>query len=100
MLRAMWTDPDFNPNHSAVDYAWVLEIPTPAWHPHDAKFSGTTMPEQGPPIHQERAYTSPIWYTPGKRKQPICRLQLCDHLLGWIRADMEGRSGRQRPQGS
>jgi len=63
-LRAMWTDPDFNPKHRAVYYARVLEIPTPTWQAYDAKFYGTTMPEQVPLSHQERAYTSPIWYQP------------------------------------
>ncbi len=64
-LRAVWTDPDFNPNHRAVYYARVLEIPTPTWQAYDAKFYGTKLPEQVPLSHQERAYTSPIWYTPG-----------------------------------
>jgi hypothetical protein len=63
-LRATWTDPDFNPKHAAVYYARVLEIPTPTWQAYDAKYFGTTMPEQVPLSHQERAYTSPIWYTP------------------------------------
>jgi hypothetical protein len=63
-LRAVWTDPDFNPNHRAVYYARVLEIPTPTWQAYDAKFYGVEMPEQVPLSHQERAYTSPIWYTP------------------------------------
>jgi hypothetical protein len=63
-LRALWTDPDFNPNHRAVYYARVLEIPTPTWQAYDAKFYGVTMPPQVPLSHQERAYTSPIWYTP------------------------------------
>lgn len=63
-LRAVWTDADFNPKHRAVYYARVLEIPTPTWQAHDAKFFGTKMPKQVPLSHQERAYTSPIWYTP------------------------------------
>ena len=63
-LRAVWTDPDFNPDHRSVYYARVLEIPTPTWQAYDAKFFGITMPKQVPLSHQERAYTSPIWYTP------------------------------------
>ena len=63
-LRAVWTDPDFDPKYRAVYYARVLEIPTPTWQAHDAKFFGITMPEGIPLSHQERAYTSPIWYTP------------------------------------
>lgn len=63
-LRAVWTDPDFNSKHHAVYYARVLEIPTPTWQAYDAQFYGVKMPEQVPLSHQERAYTSPIWYTP------------------------------------
>ena len=63
-LRAVWTDPDFNPKHRAVYYARVLEIPTPTWQAYDAHFYGIEMPQQVPLSHQERAYTSPIWYTP------------------------------------
>ncbi|MBT8438899.1 MAG: DUF3604 domain-containing protein [Gammaproteobacteria bacterium] len=64
-LRAVWTDPDFDAKQHAVYYTRVLEIPTPTWQAYDAKFYGTEMPEQVPLSHQERAYTSPIWYTPG-----------------------------------
>jgi hypothetical protein len=64
-LRAVWTDPDFNPNHAAVYYARVLEIPTPTWQAYDAAYFGIEMPKQVPLSHQDRAYTSPIWYTPG-----------------------------------
>ena len=64
-LRATWTDPDFNPKHRAVYYARVLEIPTPTWQAYDAHFYGVKMPKQVPLSHQERTYTSPIWYTPG-----------------------------------
>jgi hypothetical protein len=63
-LRAVWTDPDFNPEHRAVYYARVLEIPTPTWQAYDSNFFNIEMPEQVPLSHQERAYTSPIWYTP------------------------------------
>ena len=63
-LRAVWTDPDFNPKHRAAYYARVLEIPTPTWQAFDSKFYGVKMPETVPMFSQERAYTSPIWYTP------------------------------------
>jgi hypothetical protein len=63
-LRAVWTDPDFNPEHQAFYYARVLEIPTPTWQAYDSKFYGVTMPDEVPMFGQERAYTSPIWYTP------------------------------------
>jgi hypothetical protein len=63
-LRAVWTDPDFDPKLPAVYYARVLEIPTPTWQAYDSQFFGITMPEGVPLSHQDRAYTSPIWYTP------------------------------------
>jgi hypothetical protein len=63
-LRAVWTDPDFNPGYHAVYYARVLEIPTPTWQAFDSQFFGITMPDNVPLSHQDRAYTSPIWYTP------------------------------------
>jgi hypothetical protein len=63
-LRAVWTDPDFNPAHASTYYARVLEIPTPTWQAYDSKFFDIRMPDEVPLSHQERAYTSPIWYTP------------------------------------
>ena len=63
-LRAIWTDPDFDPEVPAVYYARVMEIPTPTWQAHDMAFFGTKMNADVPLSHQERAYTSPIWYTP------------------------------------
>lgn len=62
--QAVWTDPDFDPGLAAVYYARVLEIPTPTWQAFDQKHYGIKMPEGVPLKHQERAYTSPIWYTP------------------------------------
>jgi hypothetical protein len=66
MLRAVWIDPDFDPNLPAVYYARVLEIPTPTWQAYDSQFFGITMPDSVPLSHQDRAYTSPIWYTPNE----------------------------------
>jgi len=63
-LIAVWTDPDFDASERAFYYARVLEIPTPRWTAYDAKFFGTKPPEGATMFLQERAYTSPIWYTP------------------------------------
>jgi hypothetical protein len=63
-LATVWTDPDFNPADSAFYYARVLEIPTPPWYAYDAFRFGSDIPEDAPTSQQERAYTSPIWYTP------------------------------------
>ena len=58
------TDPDFNSEHSAAYYARVIEIPTPRWTAYEAKRFGIEMKDEIPMITTERAYTSPIWYTP------------------------------------
>ncbi|MBO9410968.1 MULTISPECIES: DUF3604 domain-containing protein [unclassified Ruegeria] len=63
-LGAVWTDPDFDPEESAFYYARVIEIPTPRWTAYDAVKFGAEMPEGTKMVTQERAYTSPIWYTP------------------------------------
>jgi hypothetical protein len=65
-LGARWIDPDFDPAQSAFYYARVLEIPTPPWYAYDAFRFGTELPKGAPTTQQERAYTSPIWYTPSK----------------------------------
>jgi hypothetical protein len=57
-------DPDFDPSQRAFYYVRVLEIPTPRWTAYDAKYFGLDVPEGVEMVHQERAYTSPIWYTP------------------------------------
>jgi hypothetical protein len=63
-LGSVWTDPEFDPSMRAFYYARVIEIPTPRWIVYDAFRYGTEIPEGATTIHQERAYTSPIWYTP------------------------------------
>jgi hypothetical protein len=63
-LGTVWTDPDFDPKQKAFYYARVLEIPTPRWSTYDAFRFGIDLPEGAPTSTQERAYTSPIWYTP------------------------------------
>jgi hypothetical protein len=64
LMMAYWKDPDFDPKQRAFYYVRVLEIPTPRWTTYDAAFFGVDLPEGVPPTQQERAYTSPIWYTP------------------------------------
>jgi len=63
-LTAYWKDPDFDPNERAFYYVRVLEIPTPRWTTRDAKVFDREIPEGAPASIQERAYSSPIWYTP------------------------------------
>jgi hypothetical protein len=63
-LSAVWADPDFDPDQKAFYYARVIEIPTPRWTTIDAFRFGIPIPKDAPVSTQERAYTSPIWYTP------------------------------------
>jgi hypothetical protein len=63
-LIGVWKDPDFDPKERAFYYARVIEIPTPRWTAYEAKRFGIQMSANVPMTVQERAYTSPIWYTP------------------------------------
>jgi hypothetical protein len=64
ILSAYWQDPDFDPDEHAFYYVRVLEIPTPRWTTYDAAFFDIKRPDIVPSTIQDRAYTSPIWYTP------------------------------------
>ena len=63
-LATVWTDPEFDAKQKAFYYARVIEIPTPRWTTYDAFRYGVELPKDVPASTQERAYTSPIWYTP------------------------------------
>lgn len=64
LLSAFWQDPDFGADQRAFYYVRVIEIPTPRWTTYDAKVFGVDLPTDVPSSIQDRAYTSPIWYTP------------------------------------
>jgi hypothetical protein len=70
-LAVVWQDPDFDAGQRAFYYVRVLEIPTPRQQVYDAVALGLTPEEirqiKEPPSIQERAYSSPIWYTPAKK---------------------------------
>jgi hypothetical protein len=63
-LKTLWRDPDFDPAQRAFYYTRVLEIPTPAWQAYDVTRFGDEFPAKTQMEIQDRAYSSPIWYTP------------------------------------
>ncbi|NDR56163.1 DUF3604 domain-containing protein [Aliiruegeria sabulilitoris] len=64
-LSGYWEDPEFDPAQDAFYYVRILEIPKPRWTTYDAAFFDIELPESVPPTVQDRAYTSPIWYSSG-----------------------------------
>jgi len=64
-LKTVWTDPEFDASLHAFYYVRVLEIPTPRWTLIQAVKAGLPPPDVVPLTGQERAWSSPIWYTPG-----------------------------------
>ena len=65
-LMTVWTDPDFDATRRAAYYVRVLEIPTPRWSAYDAVRNKLPLPDMVPATIQERAWSSPIWYTPAQ----------------------------------
>ncbi len=63
VLAAVWLDPDFDPTELAFYYVRALEIPKPRWTAHDVRYFGIEMDDEVPMVTQDRAYTSPIWYS-------------------------------------
>jgi hypothetical protein len=63
-LTSVWSDPEFDAAQHAFYYVRVIEIPTPRWSTYDAVRFGVELPDEVPRTTQERAYTSPIWYSP------------------------------------
>ncbi len=63
-LKAVWTDPEFDPKLEAFYYVRVIEIPTPRWTLYDKLQYGAELSDEVPLFNTERAYTSPIWYSP------------------------------------
>ena len=66
-LAGAWTDPEFDPGVASTYYARILEIPTPRWSTYDAVKHGLPIPTNAPATVQQRAWTSPVWYTPSEQ---------------------------------
>jgi hypothetical protein len=64
VLIGLWRDPAFDPRQHALYYMRVLEIPTPRWSTIDAVRAGLPLLQDVPATVQERAWSSPIWFTP------------------------------------
>jgi Protein of unknown function (DUF3604) len=75
-LKTVWTDPEFDPSLHAFYYARVLEIPTPRWTTIQAAKLGIAPPDVVPATQQERAWTSPIWYTPTAEARQSAKIGL------------------------
>ena len=65
-LSVVWSDPSFDATQAAFYYVRVLQIPTPRHSLYDAVALQQEVPGEAPATIQERAYTSPVWYTPSK----------------------------------
>jgi len=90
-LKTVWTDPDFDPSQHAFYYARVLEIESPRWTTIQARQLGIAPPDTVPPTVQERAWGSPIWYTPTDTARKAAK-------PGLTVADLKGKGAKQLNQ--
>ena len=72
-LATVWHDPEFDPRARAFYYVRVLEIPTPRWIVYDHVRYGTRITPEMQPVAQERAYSSPVWYSPAGQTAALLR---------------------------
>jgi hypothetical protein len=72
-LATVWHDPEFDPRARAFYYVRVLEIPTPRWIVYDHVRFGTKITPDMQPVAQERAYSSPVWYSPAGQTAALLR---------------------------
>lgn len=90
-LKTVWTDPEFDPSQHAFYYARVLEIETPRWTTIQAKQLDIPPPDVVPPTVQERAWSSPIWYTPTDEARKTAK-------PGLTVAELQGKGATQLNQ--
>ena len=95
-LKTVWTDPEFDVSLHAFYYARVLEIPTPRWTFIQAVKAGIPPPDVVPLTGQERAWSSPIWYTPSRRGAQECARR---HDRGRPQVEGGNGTGRRAAQG-
>ena len=95
-LKTVWTDPDFDPSQFAFYYARVLQIPTPRWTTYDAKRLGVPPPDKIPAAVQDRAWTSPIWYSPSDEARKAAKPGTDDRRLAAKRCSSAGRCAVER----